>query len=62
MRDQAESTNDNKMIKIQNGSFILKEKLQEKQKPTIKDFELNEVVGIGNFGRVVKAFNTKTQT
>ena len=29
-------------------------------KPKISDFELQEVIGLGNFGKVIKAFNKMT--
>lgn len=31
----------------------------KKDKPKISNFELYEVIGIGNFGKVIKAFNKK---
>ena len=34
-------------------------KIEKKVKPKITDFELYEVIGIGNFGRVHKAYNNK---
>ena len=45
-----------------NESPLLREIKKEKAvKPKITDFELMEVVGIGNFGKVHKAFNNKAQ-
>jgi serine/threonine protein kinase len=29
----------------------------QKRKPKIDDFEMKEIIGIGNFGRVIKALN-----
>ena len=29
----------------------------QKKKPKIDDFEMKEIIGIGNFGRVIKALN-----
>jgi serine/threonine protein kinase len=37
---------------------FLKEK---KNRPKITDFELGEIIGIGNFGKVYKAWNKKTE-
>jgi len=31
----------------------------KKEKPRLEDFELRDAVGIGNFGKVYKAFNKK---
>ena len=36
-------------------------KTAKKVKPKITDFEIYEVIGIGNFGKVHKALNTKTE-
>ena len=38
---------------------LKKEQSLREQRPKISDFEINEVVGIGNFGKVYKAYNKK---
>jgi classical protein kinase C len=46
----------------QQESPLLKTQKKEKAvKPKITDFDIMEVVGIGNFGKVHKAFNNKAQ-
>mmetsp|Transcript_1238 Transcript_1238/g.1430 ORF Transcript_1238/g.1430 Transcript_1238/m.1430 type:complete len:89 (+) Transcript_1238:3460-3726(+) len=45
-----------------NSPSLLKEKaayLERKNKPKITDFEIKQVIGIGNFGKVFQAYNTK---
>lgn len=35
-------------------------KIKEYEKPSIEDFEVGQLIGMGNFSKVYKAFNTKT--
>ena len=46
-----------------NSPLVIKDELKRKPmpKPKISDFEIGEIVGIGNFGKVYKAFNKLTE-
>jgi serine/threonine protein kinase len=47
---------------VESPSPLLKEAKKEKAvKPKITDFDIMEVVGIGNFGKVHKAYNKKSE-
>lgn len=37
-------------------------KIREPEKPNIEDFEVGQIIGMGNFSKVYKALNTKTNT
>jgi len=34
-------------------------RIKQANKPKIKEFEQHEIIGVGNFGKVVRAFNKK---
>jgi hypothetical protein len=36
-------------------------RIKQANKPKIKEFEQHEIMGLGNFGKVVRAFNKKAQ-
>ena len=42
---------------ISSSPLILKEEIKKLPKPKISDFDIGEVIGIGNFGKVFKAIN-----